>query len=173
MENADLIVDLEQRLVAVLQNEDASLSPRSTEGRARAEVLEEFRSWRKEVSLTRLAMQSERQRYRELLEMVSQGYLRTDLEGVIYEASDAAAALLDTPVESLCGRPLASFVAGDEGRTFASASASSCGLVAAACSNGRAPYNHLDDQVLPPRFSSFLGETPKAEPLVCVGCCMT
>jgi len=118
MENADLIVDLEQRLVAVLQNEDASLSPRSTEGRARAEVLEEFRSWRKEVSLTRLAMQSERQRYRELLEMVSQGYLRTDLEGVIYEASDAAAALLDTPVESLCGRPLASFVAGDERQDF-------------------------------------------------------
>jgi PAS domain S-box-containing protein len=58
-------------------------------------------------------MDVERQRYRELLEVVSHGYLITDPDGVIREANDGVAALMDVHPELLLGRSLLDFVAED------------------------------------------------------------
>ncbi|HEY9750482.1 MAG TPA: ATP-binding protein [Allocoleopsis sp.] len=59
---------------------------------------------------TRQAVESERQRYRELFEFAPDGYLVTDANGKILEANHAIAMLLKVSQEFLVGKPLLVFI---------------------------------------------------------------
>lgn len=54
--------------------------------------------------------QAERLRYQELFDFAPDGYVITDLQGLIIEANYAAAALFQTPREFLTGKPFPSFI---------------------------------------------------------------
>ncbi len=64
-----------------------------------------------ELSTSRLALEVERRRYRELFEFAPDGYVVTDSQGVIWEANQAAAQLLGTRRDCLLNKPLTSFIA--------------------------------------------------------------
>lgn len=64
-----------------------------------------------ELSTSRLALEVERRRYRELFEFAPDGYMVTDSQGVIWEANQAAAQLLGTRRDCLLNKPLTSFIA--------------------------------------------------------------
>ncbi len=76
---------------------------------------EEMRLQNDELLTTRQALDTERQRYREMLfDFAPDGYLITDSRGVIQEANYAAANLLRVAPAFLLGKPLAVFVAIEE-----------------------------------------------------------
>jgi two-component system, OmpR family, phosphate regulon sensor histidine kinase PhoR len=77
---------------------------------------EELRVQNEELRDARDAIERERQRYADLLELTPLGYLVTDLSGVVREANDAAGELLVREVRFLLGKPLAALV-GPERRT--------------------------------------------------------
>jgi PAS domain S-box-containing protein len=62
-----------------------------------------------ELLAARAALDDERQRYRDLFDFAPDAYLVTDLVGIIQEANHAAATLLDSPMPSLVGKPIATF----------------------------------------------------------------
>jgi PAS domain S-box-containing protein len=62
--------------------------------------------------------QVQHMRSQEWFNFASDGYLLTDMEGVIYETNYAAAALLDVRKEFLLGKPLGLFMGGDCRRRF-------------------------------------------------------
>ncbi|MGV0028033.1 sensor histidine kinase [Phormidesmis priestleyi] len=64
------------------------------------------------------AIESERQRYRELFEFAPDGYLITDCYGTVREANRAAALLLNINSDRLLGKPIVSFVPEETRRTF-------------------------------------------------------
>jgi PAS domain S-box-containing protein len=64
------------------------------------------------------AVEAGRRRYRELFEFAPDGYVVTDLEGVIQEANNSAALLFRAPQDSLAGTPLLLFVAGEDHLAF-------------------------------------------------------
>src|SRR5262245_32943156 len=68
-----------------------------------------------------LALATERQRYHDHFMFAPDGYLVTDLRGIIREANQAMAALLHTQVRFLLGKRLALFVPHDEKQAFRSA----------------------------------------------------
>lgn len=74
-------------------------------------VEEELRRQNVELERSRQAIAAERQRYRELFELAPDGYVTTDLLGVIKEANRAAGELLGVSPRSLAGKPLANYVA--------------------------------------------------------------
>ncbi len=63
-----------------------------------------------ELAATQEALEGERRRYRELFEAAPDGYLVTDLAGVVHEANEAACRLLNVSRRGLSGKPLAVFV---------------------------------------------------------------
>jgi len=63
-------------------------------------------------------LETERQRYLELFNFAPDGYLVTDVDGVIQEANLAAGMLLGVAVEHLTGRLLESFVHEPERQAF-------------------------------------------------------
>lgn len=65
-------------------------------------------------------IETERQRYQELFEFAPDGYLVTNAYGIIYEANQAASALLNAPHASVIGKPLVLFVPEADRRTFRS-----------------------------------------------------
>ena len=71
---------------------------------------EELRVQNDELLATREALEAERQRYLELFESAPDGYLVTDPSGTIVKANRAAAALLNTSVKGLAGKPFAVFI---------------------------------------------------------------
>ncbi|MBV8558356.1 MAG: PAS domain S-box protein [Planctomycetaceae bacterium] len=64
----------------------------------------------RELRASRIAIEAERRRFRELFEFAPDGYLVTDLFGVIREANQSAAGLLNIPQPFLPGKPLALLV---------------------------------------------------------------
>ncbi len=60
----------------------------------------------------------ERQRYQDLFELVPNPYLVTNRKGIIQEANQPAATLLNVPQEFLVGKPLVTFVLQKERRAF-------------------------------------------------------
>jgi PAS domain S-box-containing protein len=64
-----------------------------------------------ELIAAREALEVERHRYRELFELAPDGYVISDAQGIVEEANQAAAALLNTSEIALRGKPLAVFVA--------------------------------------------------------------
>jgi PAS domain S-box-containing protein len=71
-----------------------------------------------ELVATHQTIEVERQRYRELFELAPDGYLVTDIEGVIWEANRAASALLNVSQQRLVGKPMIVFVPTEARRAF-------------------------------------------------------
>jgi PAS domain S-box-containing protein len=81
-------------------------------------LVEELQVQNEELTNSRIALESEHQRYKELFDLVPDGYLVTTLEGVILEANQTAAQLLNVPQKYLVGKPLVVFVAAEERQKF-------------------------------------------------------
>ncbi|MBC8122799.1 MAG: PAS domain-containing protein [Gemmatimonadaceae bacterium] len=79
---------------------------------------EELRDQNEELIVAREVAELERQRYCELFEFAPDGYLVTDVRGVIREANLAAAVLLGVPQDYLSNKPLVLFVAQTQRRSF-------------------------------------------------------
>jgi PAS domain S-box-containing protein len=75
---------------------------------------EELYEQNRELEESRLAVESERQRYRDLFDFAPDGYLVTDLRGMIREANRAVGELLGVSARNLAGKPLASYIEMDE-----------------------------------------------------------
>ncbi len=72
---------------------------------------EALASQAEELIAARAALESERQRYRNLFHLAPYGYLATDLDGTIVEANRTALDLLQVTAEAIRRKPLAVFVA--------------------------------------------------------------
>ncbi len=81
---------------------------------------EELRTQNEELALARDAVEVQRQRYHELFEFAPDGYLVTDLVGIIREANRTAAKMFNVLPENLIGKPLVNFVSYEERRCFRS-----------------------------------------------------
>jgi two-component system invasion response regulator UvrY len=79
---------------------------------------EELREQNEELALARLEVEMARQWYQELFDLAPDGYLVTDTAGVIQEANQAAAAMLDLSPQHLVGKPFILFVASEAHRAF-------------------------------------------------------
>ena len=73
-----------------------------------------------ELTATRHALETERERYQALFEFAPVAYLITDPVARILEANRAAAALLDVDQRFLAGKPLAAYVASEDRWQFRS-----------------------------------------------------
>lgn len=71
-----------------------------------------------ELAIARLAVEVERQRYQDLFECAPDGYLVTDTNGIIQEANQAAARLLNVQRHFLVGKPLLIFIPKEERAAF-------------------------------------------------------
>jgi PAS domain S-box-containing protein len=93
---------------------EIELQQKNNELQATVEELEviqkELKTQNAELLQTRMAVENERRRYHDLFEFAPDGYLITDLQGMILEANEAAAKQLHTPVTLLVGTSLLSFV---------------------------------------------------------------
>ena len=72
---------------------------------------EEMRVQNEELSRSRLRLEGERQRYQDLFEFAPDGYLVTDLSGIILEANRAASRLLNISPRFLKKRSLGTLIA--------------------------------------------------------------
>nr|WP_290225210.1 ATP-binding protein [Trichocoleus desertorum] len=81
---------------------------------------EELRQQNEELFKAREAAEIERQRYLELFESAPDCYLVTDSQGVIQEANQAAAQLLNIERVYLIGKPFVTFVPDEDRRGFRS-----------------------------------------------------
>jgi PAS domain S-box-containing protein len=78
----------------------------------------ELRAQNDELTDSQNALENERRRYRDLFEFAPDGYLVTDLGGVILEANRAATSELNIPLPLLIGSPLIDRVAPDSTDSF-------------------------------------------------------
>lgn len=78
----------------------------------------ELRQQNDKLAHSQIALEAERQRYRELFEFAPDGYLVTNPDAIIVEANQAAAHLLNFSPERLVGKSFAVFVATQERRDF-------------------------------------------------------
>ena len=130
LENA-LLAQLEaaqRRLDRLRQRADVLLSEGTKEGELMAEALEELSISLGELNATteelverntqlqaaHEVIQKERRRYQELFELAPDGYLVTDRGGIIQEANQAAAVLLNRKQPFLPGKPLINFVVAED-----------------------------------------------------------
>ena len=74
---------------------------------------EELRQQNEELDAAQQLIEAERQRYQELFDFAPEGYLVTDLHGLIREAN--AATLLGVSMRTLKGKPFANYI-GEETR---------------------------------------------------------
>ncbi len=72
--------------------------------------VEELQQQNEELLLTRIDLETERQRYQDLFNFAPDGYLVTDLYGIIQEANRAISTLLNLSQDFLVGKPLTVFV---------------------------------------------------------------
>jgi len=78
----------------------------------------ELRQQNDKLAQSQIALEAERQRYRELFEFAPDGYLVTNPDAIIVEANQAAAHSLNFSPERLVGKSFAVFVATQERRDF-------------------------------------------------------
>ena len=64
------------------------------------------------------AIERERQHYLELFDLTSDGYLMTDIKGVIQEVSDTVTVLLNLPQDYLIGKPMAPLILQADNQNF-------------------------------------------------------
>jgi PAS domain S-box-containing protein len=79
---------------------------------------EELLAANEEMQEARQQVESERQRYLDLFEGAPDGYLVTDAKGVIVEANTAAAAMLNSRMDFLAGKPLVLYVTNEGKNAF-------------------------------------------------------
>lgn len=79
---------------------------------------EELHQQNQELGASRLLAEAEQRRYQQLFEFAPDGYLVTDLYGIVQEANKAASALFKIPQHFLSGKPLISFVPEEHRRGF-------------------------------------------------------
>jgi diguanylate cyclase (GGDEF)-like protein/PAS domain S-box-containing protein len=79
---------------------------------------EELHQQNEELAISQLLVEAERQRYHHLFEFAPNGYLVTDVAGVISEANRVAAVLLGVEQQYLVGKPLANFIARESRPAF-------------------------------------------------------
>lgn len=79
---------------------------------------EELRQQNDQLAASRQLVEAEQHRYQELFELAPDGYLVTDPEGVIREANRAAAEMLGVQQDFLVGKPLLTFIARPDHKTF-------------------------------------------------------
>ncbi|MFN2291367.1 MAG: PAS domain-containing protein, partial [Anaerolineae bacterium] len=79
---------------------------------------EELQQQNEELAAARQLAEEERERYQDLFEFAPDGYLVTDLEGIIRQANRAAAALLGVRSDFLPHRALISYVAPQDRQRF-------------------------------------------------------
>ncbi|MBM3926349.1 MAG: PAS domain-containing protein [SAR202 cluster bacterium] len=79
---------------------------------------EELRQQQEELEAAIVALQAERQRYRELFEFAPSGYLVTDTHTKIIEANHSAAQLLNVPAANLANTPFINFVLPGDKKAF-------------------------------------------------------
>lgn len=111
----------QQRVQILAHNTDAFLlEPEllSTVLEELAVVLEELQQHHEELYATRQALEAQRQRYQELFDFAPDGYLVTNVQGVIQEANQAASQLFRVRQAFLVGKPLIVFVAKPDRRAF-------------------------------------------------------
>jgi PAS domain S-box-containing protein len=104
-------VDLTERKIA-----EEALRSRMKEVQLLQE--EEWEARTEELLESRHRLELERKRYQDLFEFAPDGYLLTDLNGLILEANQAAEILLKCRQESLIGKPLAVFIAESDRQDF-------------------------------------------------------
>jgi PAS domain S-box-containing protein len=112
---------LRQAVVALTdyQAGDAPPPPALDEAmEAVAVAFEELHTVNEALTQTQQVAMHEQQRYRELFTFAPDGYLVTDLHGLIQEANQAAATLLHVVPDQLAGIPLAVFVAPEARQGF-------------------------------------------------------
>ncbi|WP_335109910.1 PAS domain-containing hybrid sensor histidine kinase/response regulator [Nostoc sp.] len=80
--------------------------------------LEELQQQNEELVITRHLVEEERQRYYDLFNFAPDGYLLTNVTGIIQEANYAAAKLLNVRQSYLIGKPMAVFVHQTERQKF-------------------------------------------------------
>ena len=83
-------------------------------------VQEELRQQNEELATARLAAEAAEREWQDLFEFAPDGYLVTDLRGIVQEANRAAMVLLRVDRQFLLGKPLAVYVRDDERRAFRS-----------------------------------------------------
>jgi PAS domain S-box-containing protein len=81
-------------------------------------TLEELQVQNEELAATRAAAEADRQHYLALFELAPDGYLVTDVQGVIQEANRAAAHMLNIRQDFAVGKPLLVFLAETEHKEF-------------------------------------------------------
>ena len=79
---------------------------------------EELREQNEQLAMARLAVEAERRRYQALFEFAPEGYLVTDLSGIIRKANLAIANQLNTSQEFLVGKPLILYIHERDRRKF-------------------------------------------------------
>jgi two-component system, chemotaxis family, CheB/CheR fusion protein len=78
----------------------------------------EIRQQNEELAGKQDALEAASQHWRDLFDLAPDGYLVTDLLGIVLEANQAAARLFDTPQAELVGMPLAVLVTSEARRGF-------------------------------------------------------
>ncbi len=73
-------------------------------------TVEELQQQNEELLATRIDLETERQRYQDLFNFAPDGYLVTDLRGIIQESNRAISTLLNLSSDFLVGKPLTVFV---------------------------------------------------------------
>jgi PAS domain-containing protein len=112
---------LRQAVVALTYRQpgDASPPPAIDEAMEAVTVtFEELHTVNEQLTQTQQVAMHEQQRYQELFTFALDGYLVTDLHGLVQEANQAAATLLHAAPDHLAGIPLAIFVAPRRARAF-------------------------------------------------------
>jgi PAS domain S-box-containing protein len=79
---------------------------------------EELRQQNEELADTRTLLEEERQHYQELFELAPDGYLVTDMYGIIKEANENAARLMGRRRDFIIGKPVIVYVANGEHVAF-------------------------------------------------------
>ena len=113
--------DAQHRVEILSHNAEAFLNQPellSTVMEELAVVLEEVEQQYEEVLVTHQTLESQRQRYQELFDFAPDGYLVTDVNGVIQEVNQAATSLFGLRQEFLVNKPLAILVADADRRAF-------------------------------------------------------
>jgi PAS domain S-box-containing protein len=79
---------------------------------------EELNHQNEELTASRLALENECRHYQDLFEFTPDGYLVTDLQGVIREANQAASRILGVRQNDLKGKPFLNFIADEDRKAF-------------------------------------------------------
>ncbi len=78
------------------------------------ETVESLQVAQEDLLLMRVAVEAERARYQQLFEFATDGYLVTDLHGILREANNAGQARLGLPHNHIKGKILANYIALDD-----------------------------------------------------------